>query len=114
MKLYISGPMTGIASFNFPAFECAAGVLREQGHDVLSAHEVDHGEKITGGLPWTTYLRGDLRAMLVECDAIVLLHGWPKSRGARLELDVALALEMKVYYYDASCGLIDLTEDCDA
>ena len=32
-----------------------------------------------------------------ECDAILLLDGWEKSKGVRLELKTALELDMKIY-----------------
>jgi hypothetical protein len=110
MKLYVSGPMTGYDQHNFPAFEAAATALRALGHTILSAHEIKHPEEVHGGgrLTWQQYLRGDVKEMC-ECDGIILLRGWNASKGARLELAVALGLELPVYYYDESCGLIDMT-----
>ena len=96
---YLSGPMTGYEKFNFPAFERAAYALR-QVTTVVSAHEVNHGEHTgTGTLPHAEYLRGDL-AELLECDGIIMLKGWPKSKGARLELEVAISLDFPVWFYD--------------
>jgi hypothetical protein len=45
-----------------------------------------------------TLLQRDLRA-LAECQGIILLPGWTKSKGAKFELHVALTLEMPVRFY---------------
>lgn len=83
-KVYVSGPMTGLPEFNFPAFNAAEAMLREQGYDV----ENPASKGIIDGWEWEDYLRLDLR-LITECDAIYLLPGWENSRGARLEVHVA-------------------------
>lgn len=97
---YLSGPMTGLPDFNFPAFERAALELRRRGVSVLSAHEIDHGETLEerGSQNFETYLKTDLRKML-ECDGVILLPGWKTSRGARLEHSVAKTLWMEIREY---------------
>lgn len=103
--------MTGYPEFNYPAFAFAAKRLREAGHTVVSPHEVSHPENgVVGSLPWTDYLRRDLQEML-PCEAIALLPGWSLSKGARLELQTALGLEMRVYFFDSSGVLIDMNRD---
>ena len=87
---YLAGPMTGYPEFNYPAFTEAANALRSQGLTVISPHELHNGDT---SQHWTYYLRRDLRALL-DCDAIVLLPGWEKSRGATLEDAIAEGLEM--------------------
>lgn len=94
--------MSSVPAFNFPAFDAAAKHLRGIGYDVLSAHEIPHTDGgQPGSIPWTQYLREDI-VELLTCDAIALLPGWPESRGARLELSIALQLEMPVWFYDAA------------
>lgn len=92
MTTYIAGPMSGLPDFNYPSFEAAARALRDEGVDVLSPHEVD-----TGGeqRDWVWYMRETL-AMLLRCDAVILLPGWQYSRGAKLEKYVAEALGMTI------------------
>ncbi len=98
---YVSGPMTGIEKFNFPAFEKAAATLRALGYAVRSAHEVKHDEpEGKGSLAWEEYLRGDLIAMLSHCNVVLVLPGWTDSRGAKLEVHVAEALGMPIYTLD--------------
>jgi hypothetical protein len=93
--VYLSGPMSGLPDNNWPAFKQATMDLRSAGFTVISPHETIQTAE---GAAWTDCLRADIAAML-EAEAIILLPGWPKSRGARLELHIALALEMPAYYY---------------
>lgn len=97
---YVSGPMSGYENHNFEAFDFACQVLRMKGLTVLSPHEIPHAEPDgPGSLPWDVYLRNDLIGLL-RCTGIVLLQGWPQSRGARLELDMALGLGLEIAYLD--------------
>jgi hypothetical protein len=100
MHYYLAGPMAGIEDHNFPYFEKAATRLRGQGYDVLSPHEVDHGEtpEERGSKPYAEYLKADFR-ILLACDGIILLPGWMKSRGATAELNLALTVDMSIWYY---------------
>lgn len=95
--VYISGPMTGIADLNFPAFNSAAELLRGQGRVVVNPAEYG----VIEGAQWADYLRADL-AQLLQCEAIYLLPGWSKSRGAKLEHHVATALGLRVEYADGA------------
>lgn len=92
MKIYISGPMTGLPEYNYPAFNTAAAALRAAGFDVANPAEKD----LPLGLPWVTYLRRDL-VDLLDCEAVALLPGWQDSKGACLERHVAEALGMPIY-----------------
>jgi hypothetical protein len=97
--LYVSGPMSNIAEYNFPLFRVAARDLRAAGYEVTSPHEV--------GLPcgctdvarcgvlehaWSEYLRSDLIAMLGSCTAVATLPDFLLSRGANLEVHIANTL----------------------
>ena len=91
MRIYIAGPMTGIPELNFPAFHAAAAQLRSYGHEVVNPAELNPGT----GKTWAECMRVDI-AQLVTCDAVVLLPGYERSRGAMIERDLALKLEMRV------------------
>lgn len=98
---YVSGPMTGYTNFNYEAFDYACQVLRTQGRAVISPHEIKHDDGgIPGAAPWDSYLRNDLMALINGCTGIVLIQGWPESRGARLELEIALGLGLEVAFLD--------------
>lgn len=100
MTTYIAGPMTGYPNFNYPEFAYVAGILRDRGVDVRSPHEID-----AGGIerPWEWYMRACLK-MLTDCDEILMLVGWQKSRGARLEHYIAEKLGVKITEWAGSCA----------
>ena len=45
-------------------------------------------------------MKADIR-MLLECGGIFMLTGWEKSRGARLEYDIAIQTGKTIVYQDA-------------
>ncbi len=94
-RYYLSGPMTGIDAFNFPAFNEAAKELRLQGHFVFNPAETDGGDT---SKPRAYYMRKDIE-MVSNADGIVMLKGWSKSKGAKLELDIAKELGLEVRFY---------------
>lgn len=79
--------MSGLPDFNCPAFEEAAREMRGFGWEVISPNE-NHGGRTD--LPREEYFRTDI-PQLVTCDAILMLKGWEKSEGAKLELAIARA-----------------------
>lgn len=98
-RVYLSGPMTGIAGNNFPAFHEWAARLRAQGYDVVSPAEIQEAGS------WEMCLRADLRE-LCTCDAIALMPGWENSKGANLELHVAHRLGMGVLHLPLQFDLV--------
>lgn len=90
-KIYIAGPMTGLPELNFPAFHAAAQELRAAGHDVINPAEINPDP----GTAWEDCMRADI-AQLVTCDAIFLLPGWERSRGASLEHHIARELGLRI------------------
>lgn len=112
MKLYIAGPMSGIPKFNYPAFIKAAEQLREKGYEVRNPAEMDSPEvqKVamrsrkgivkTLNETWGDFLSRDVKIVADDVDGIVLLKGWQKSRGARLETYVALTVGKPVWFVD--------------
>lgn len=96
-RYYISGPMTGVADYNFPAFNRAAADLRSLGLEVVNPVELN--EHLGTEADWHEYLRNDIKA-LCDCTHLVLLPGWEDSNGAHLELHLAHRLGLKVVIYD--------------
>lgn len=108
MRLYVAGPMTGLPQFNFPAFDVAAKALREAGHEVTSPAELDDPEDRAAALAspdghmhgghhmnktWGDFLSRDVKLLADGgLQGVVVLPGWDKSRGARLETFVANAM----------------------
>lgn len=86
MRWYLAGPMTGIQDLNFPAFHAEAARLRAMGYDVVNPAELCPGET-----DWSACMRTDIVAMMA-CDGVALLPGWERSRGARIEFNLAVDL----------------------
>ncbi|WAH39252.1 DUF3850 domain-containing protein [Alicyclobacillus dauci] len=93
MKVYISGPMSGIAEFNRPVFDNAAEMLREAGYNVFNPGAV----RING--EWEDFMRHDIKAQM-DCDVVVLLQNWHMSRGSQLEVYLAKQLGIRVCELD--------------
>jgi hypothetical protein len=92
LRWYISGPVSGIPGGNAAAFAAEAERLRALGYFVFNPMEIDLDE----GATWEQYMRADLIAMLDTCNALMLLPGWRKSRGASLEHRIARALGFEI------------------
>lgn len=109
MKLYISGPISGLTAAEARRnFSSAALLLGNRGYLTLDPHDVgacsDYGcagksdaEQPDGWLhDWNCYLKYDLIDML-RCDGVAMLDGWEESRGARLEWNTAKELNIPVH-----------------
>lgn len=124
MRIYISGPMTGFPNQNREAFSAAAAKLRSQGHFAINPHDLtnifgtpeeiaeafaaaymkpksftsieNHDAHCRKLMLARSVMDADLAA-LRSCEAIFLLHGWEKSRGARKELAEAGMYGLRVF-----------------
>ena len=83
--------MTGLPDFNYPAFHAKAAELRAAGWAVENPAENPVPECGT----WLGYMRMALR-QLALCDAIYMLPGSERSRGAGIELRLAISLGLEV------------------
>ena len=90
-RLYISGPMTGLPEFNYPAFFSAEEAL------VLAGYEVENPARNPDPEPktWEGFMRMAVR-QLMDCDGVALLPGWLESKGALVEVNLAKTLGMPV------------------
>lgn len=95
MRIYLAGPMTGITQLNFPRFNAEAARLRELGFAVINPAEINTDTSRS----WRDCMRADIRE-LVTCDAIALLRGWERSRGAVLEHHIMTSLDLAVFMVD--------------
>lgn len=109
-RIYIAGPMRGLPDLNYSAFihamECIIGDpgLRkvwevvnpvEIGEDFGSVEELNESPDLLKRL-----MEFELAAVR-SCDAILLLHGWEGSEGARDELRAALDAKLEIYTQDS-------------
>lgn len=89
---YICGQMRTIEDNNFPLFIRASRILRADGIDIISPHELGQPDWTRGQL-----MGDDLVTLIKACDGIIALPDWQKSPGASAEVAVAFACEMPVY-----------------
>lgn len=92
-NIYISGRITGEAIGGVIAkFHAAERKIRRFGFTPVSP--------LDNGLPfeaeWADHMGRDI-ALLLKCDAIYLLPDYEQSRGAQIELCVALQQRMPVF-----------------
>ncbi len=113
-KIYIAGPMRGIPNFNYPAFNSTAEKLRRAGHTVFNPAELDierdgknwgdvqaNGDLEAAkakGFCLRTALGDDLAWICGTANAVALLPGWEKSKGATAEKATAEALGLEIIY----------------
>lgn len=93
-KVYISGAIAGGDIVERKAaFAAGAEAMRGVGLEAVNP--------FNNGLPaeasWREHMRADI-AMLLGCDYIYMLDGWEKSKGAKLELDVASSCGIEVMF----------------
>lgn len=84
VRVYIAGPMTGLAHFNRPAFFAAEAYLHGLGARVMNP------AILPDGFSHDAYMRIAI-PMLMECEAVAFLPDWQQSKGARKEFTRAHA-----------------------
>ena len=94
MKIYISGPITGDPNYK-EKFDKAETSLNNNYDVVNPTKVVPFDENKT----WSDYMREDIKVLL-ECNAIYMMKGWQKSKGATLEFIIAKHLDMTIIYED--------------
>ena len=102
-QAFISGPMSGIPNYNWPAFEEAERQLREAGWlSLVNPVELDKIRNVKpspeGDRPHDyEKLLKDCINLVKECTSIIVLPGWIDSEGSRREVEAALAVGNKVH-----------------
>jgi len=86
---YLSGPITGYPNHNTEEFTTQATFLRSNGKRIINPCALPH-------LPsWKANLKRDIKR-LMNCEGIFVLKGWQASKGAVLEVFLAIILGMPV------------------
>lgn len=119
MKFYLSGPMSGLPQYNYPAFLDAAKTLREHGYFIYNPAELDSDEmqkvalqcptgkeyqEICGKMgikfeTWGEVLARDVQIIIDKAEGMVFLPGWTQSKGARLEAFASLVKPDFQYWF---------------
>ena len=103
LAIYISGGITGVENWQ-DVFMAAEQDLMLHLHarlfifnPVKIAKDLERSIKVnTGKMPgYTDYMREDIK-ILARCNAICMLPGWRRSKGARLEYRIAKILNMQI------------------
>lgn len=90
-KIYISGKVTGLPMEEVEdKFMQAASIVRH--HGCLAVIPVHHCRPEWS---WQRCMKVCL-ALLLECDTILLLPDWKKSRGAKIEFLMAVACGLRI------------------
>lgn len=97
VKIFISGPMSGMEDFNTPLFNRVEELLRERGFSPFNPAWM----KVDDNWDCGDLLSIDIAALNM-CDAICMLPGWLKSTGARLEYDFAVKAGKDIFFVDAN------------
>lgn len=107
VKVYVSGQITGLPEDVFlQNFEEATLLLQRHGFSPVNPAEVTPGceEKCESDKTfsngnyqhtWQCYMKYDIMELL-ECDAIFAMENAVRSKGAMMEIQIAMALGMKV------------------
>lgn len=98
MKIYVIGPVTGHDDLNVPAFEKARLMLSEAGYRPLIPHDF-----VAEDADWQQAMRRSIET-LVKADGVAYLDGWQKSRGARIEVELARSLGIDVAAVENWCA----------
>ena len=89
MRVYISGPITGVADYK-ERFRKAEIDVIAMGYDAVNPALMGD---ISPQFTYEEHMRLDM-LLLDMCDAIYMMNGWQKSCGANREYGYALAKDM--------------------
>lgn len=94
MKIYISGPITGLPYQEARAKFCwAEEIIRQAGHTAINPTDLPKG------LTWGVYMQ--IACSIIgsgEPDAIYMMEGWRESRGSMIEWLMARAMKIQTLY----------------
>lgn len=97
MKVYISGKITGLDYIEAQEnFKTAENYIV----DALGVTEIINpmsAVPYVKGKGWKEYMVEDIK-LLLECHVIFMLNNWRSSKGARIELGIAVEMGMDVIF----------------
>lgn len=93
-KMYISGKITGKSRCAVET-DFSRGVLVAVRNGYIPYNPLNNG--LPRRSPWLLHMVVDIITML-QCDAVLMLHDWEDSKGARIEHYIAQAIGKYVCY----------------
>jgi hypothetical protein len=100
--VYLSGRITGIESEANILFNKAEKELSSKGYKVVNPMLISHDHDKS----WESYMKACIKS-LCDCSAIYMLSNWQKSRGAKIEWQLACDLGLKVIFEDNSTSELE-------
>ena len=96
MKIYISGKITGLDNAK-EIFDAAEKKVSEnyQDAEIVNPMKLPHDHDKT----WESYMR-DCLVEMMRCDTIYVLENWEDSKGAKLEVALAIQLNFNIFGSD--------------
>ena len=123
LRLYIAGPMRGVAQFNFPLFMEVERKLVDQGHKVWNParKDLEAGLDVTDmkgdmvemeavNFDLRAAIEWDLHAIVREVEGLVMLPEWRTSSGAKVEFALARFLGLKIFAWTTTGKLNKIIE----
>jgi len=100
LKIFLSGPMTGLPNYNFDRFNEVEKKLKDAGFDVVNPVVICERfgqENVVKDKRLFDAMVARQQVEERKCNAVLLLDGWQSSKGVRLELDTALKNGFKIF-----------------
>lgn len=95
MKVFITGPMTGLPDYNRDSFDNAAKTIEALGHTPLNPYRQ---ELVDAGKTWGECVLSSL-LQLLQADAILALEGAENSTGSTIEQVFAARMKIPTVTY---------------
>lgn len=95
MKVFITGPMTGLPDYNRDSFDNAAKTIEALGHTPLNPYRQ---ELVDAGKTWGECVLSSL-LQLLQADAILALEGAENSTGSTIEQVFAARMKLPTVTY---------------
>tara|TARA_R110000765_G_C18792952_1_gene592762 strand:- start:523 stop:888 length:366 start_codon:yes stop_codon:yes gene_type:complete len=93
-KIYISGPQIGLPHANLPAFIEAMAAVKAAGNECAFVDRSINTD-VAGA--------NELASQNIhKADAVLMLPGWEGHASCKFELDVAIAIDRNVLYFDTN------------
>lgn len=87
--------MTGYDDWNIPTFVKVRDKLKGKGYDVVLPVDMEKPDADHPPTDFAYWLSRDIELILQDCDGIIVLPEWERSRGAKLEVFTGLMKWLK-------------------
>ena len=93
-KIYVSGAISGHPLDSVrERFAMVKHQMQAQGYEVIIPTE----NGLPPDAPWERHMAKDIN-LLMECDIVLMLEGWQKSRGCRIEFNCAVEARKTIIF----------------